>query len=529
MPEPKPLSTLLEDVAVVGVSGDAATPVRGLTHDSRLVQPGWLFVAYQGVYRDVHQFIPDALANGAAALLVERPIADLRGEHEFDADTVVVQVRDARLARGLVAAALYNHPTHDMAVFGVTGTDGKTSTTLLTHAMLSAAGCKTGAVSTVNARLGREETDTGLHVTTPEPEDLQGYLALMRKEGVEAAVLEVTSHGLHQHRVAGVDFDVAVLTNITYHEALEYHGTFEAYREAKAMLFRALQASRARPDLPKTAVLNASDPSFAHFRKIPAARTITFSATSPADFRAEDISHSPSGLEFTAATPEGRVRVSSKLLGSYNAANCLAAMAASSCLGAKRAEWEQGVAAVDQIPGRMEVVDEGQPFMAIVDFAHTPNALSSALATAHELVGPVGRVIVVFGCAGLRDPGKRLAMGRHAGELADLTFITAEDPRTEELPVILESVAQGVMEAGGEEGKTFWIVDDRFEAIRRACATARDNDVVLVCGKGHEQSMCFGETEYPWDDREALRAALTGRRYDRLPTSAGKPPIRTQS
>jgi UDP-N-acetylmuramoyl-L-alanyl-D-glutamate--2,6-diaminopimelate ligase len=523
MPDlPKSLAVLLEGTPVVAARGGLDVPIGAITHDSRLAGPGVLFVAYRGVYQDVHQYIPDALARGAAACVVERPIAELVGAYDVPADAVLVQVPEARLARGLMASALYDHPSRQMAVVGITGTDGKTSTTLLLHAMLDAAERKAGMVSTVSAKIGASEVPTGLHTTTPEPEDLQAFLASMVEQGLEVAVLEVTSHGLHQRRTAGVSFDIAVITNITRNEALEYHGTFEEYREAKALLFHSLQLEPATPGVTRTAVLNAADPSFAHLSAIPAARRITYRTSGTADFHAKSIVHTPSGLAFTAVTPYGPLRVKSPLLGAYNVANILAAMAAAYALEAPAGALQAGVEAVSAIPGRMEGIDEGQPFTAIVDFAHTPNALRNALTTAHELVGPTGRVVAVFGCAGLRDPGKRAAMGRHAGELADFSYITAEDPRTEDLGQIMSAVADGVRQAGGREGTDYACVPDRFEAIRSACDGARPQDVVIVCGKGHEQSMCFGETEYEWDDRSALRAVLRGETYGRLPTAGSE-------
>jgi UDP-N-acetylmuramoyl-L-alanyl-D-glutamate--2,6-diaminopimelate ligase len=310
---------------------------------------------------------------------------------------------------------------------------------------------------------------------------------------------------------------VAVITNIT-HEALEYHGTFEAYAEAKAMLFHALGASPAKPGVPKTSVVNAADPSAEWLRRIPSEQTLTYSVSGAADFHAEDLRHTTGGLAFTAITPSGRVPIHSPLLGFYNAAKILAAMAASSVLGAGPADWQAGVAAVEAIPGRMELVDAGQPFTAVVDFAHTPNGLRHALTAVRELAASGGRVIAVFGCAGLRDPAKRAMMGAVAGELADLTVVTAEDPRTEDLPTILAAVADGLRQAGAHEARDFLLEPDRFRAIRRATELARAGDVVVVCGKGHEQSMAFGDVEYPWDDRVALRTALAGGDYGELPT-----------
>lgn len=521
-PDPAPLRLLLANVEILAAAGDLQVPVARITHDSRQVGPGTLFVAYQGVYQDVHQYLPDALARGAAAALVEREPGALVGELGLPDSAILVQVPDARLARAQAAAALMGHPSRHMAVVGITGTDGKTTTSTLIHAMLEAAGRPAGLVSTVAARIGSDALDTGLHVTTPEPEDLQGYLAAMRERGSQVAVLEVTSHGLAQHRVTGIAFDVAVITNIS-HEALEYHGTFEAYAEAKAQLFHMLAESPPKPDVTKTAVLNAGDPSYARFHRIPVARQLTYSLSGPADFRARDLRHSTGGLAFSALTPAGELEVRSPLMGHYNAANILAAMAASAALGASPDAWQRGLAAVRGIEGRMQPIDAGQAFLALVDFAHTPNALRHALLTGRELIGPLGRVIVVFGCAGLRDPGKRRDMGRIAAEIADLAFITAEDPRTESLEAIMAATAQGFADLGSTEDRSFWRIPDRYEAIRRACEAARPGDVVLVCGKGHEQSMCFGTVEYPWDDRAALRAVLEGRSYGDLPTSLPRP------
>jgi UDP-N-acetylmuramoyl-L-alanyl-D-glutamate--2,6-diaminopimelate ligase len=385
--------------------------------------------------------------------------------------------------------------------------------------MLQAAGRRVGLISTVAAQIGATALDTGLHVTTPEAEDLQRYLAGMRDAGAEVAVVEVTSHGLAQHRVAGVAFDVAVITNIT-HEALEYHGTFEAYSEAKAMLFHALGESPRKAGIAKTSVLNRSDPSAAALGRIPTDQVLTYSVSGYADFCAEGLRHTPRGLAFTAATPAGRVRIRSRLIGSYNAANILAAMTAASVLGAGPEHWQAALETVVGIPGRMELVDAGQPYVAVVDFAHTANGLRQALTAVRELAGPGGRVICVFGCAGLRDPLKRPIMGTVAGELAEVTVVTAEDPRTEDLDAIMQAVVDGLEASGGKEGQSFHRRRDRFEALTLATRLAAPGDVVIACGKGHEQSMCFGTTEYPWDDREALRAALNGRPYGTLPTRA---------
>ncbi|MCB0215428.1 MAG: UDP-N-acetylmuramoyl-L-alanyl-D-glutamate--2,6-diaminopimelate ligase [Caldilineae bacterium] len=534
------LAALLADVEILEAVGDLEVSITSITHDSRLAGPGTLFVAYRGVNLDVHRYLPDAFARGAAAALVERPVAELRRELQLPGEAVLVRVPEVRRARALVASALFGHPSRDMIVVGVTGTDGKTTTCTLIHAMLTAAGRRVGLISTVAAQVGQEALDTGLHVTTPEAEDVQRYLDLMRAAGTEIAVLETTSHGLHQHRVTGVAFDLAVLTNIT-HEALEYHGSFEAYREAKAKLFRMVSAADGKAGVEPCAVLNADDPSYARFASIPVARRLSYGLDTAADLRAEAIESGPEGLRFRALTPAGSVEIRSRLGGRYNAANILAAMAAAQALGAPLDALAAGAVGLAGVPGRMESVDVGQPFHAIVDFAHTPNALDAALAAARDLTGPGGRVIAVFGCAGLRDPSKRAAMGRVAARRAELSLVTAEDPRTEDLDAIIEAVARGFLAEGAHElpglgplpdraptdgapsprRPAFRREPDRFEAIRLACAAARDGDVLMLCGKGHEQSLCIGEVEHPWDDRLALRAALLGQGRDALP---GPPP-----
>ena len=489
--------------------------VSGIQADSRRVRPGDLFVAIPGVNVDGHRFIPQALEEGAVAVVGERPPEDLP-DLPWGSFTYV-RVPDAREAWGWLCAAWEGFPSRRMTVVGVTGTDGKTTTATLIHAILRAAGLNTGLVTTVAARIGGEEIDTGLHTTTPDPPDLQRYLARMVETGATHAVLEVTSHGLAQHRVAGCDFDVAVVTNIT-HEHLDFHGTLEAYQEAKARLFKGLATSFRKPGVPKVAVLNRDDGSFEYLSPIPADRQVTYSVGGAADVVACDVVYRPDATRFTIRLPEGEVEIETPLVGAYNVSNVLAAAATAVALDLGPEAIVEGVAAVRGVPGRMERIDEGQDFLAIVDFAHTPNALAQALRTARQMAE--GRVIVVFGCAGLRDREKRPWMGRIAAELADVVVLTAEDPRTEDLDEIIGASAAAAQEAGKREGMDLFRVPDRGEAIRLACQMARTGDVVIACGKGHEQSMCFGTTEYPWDDREAMRRALRGETLDTLPTAA---------
>ena len=491
------LSNLLTALSHKQVHGRVDVEIKGLAHDSRQVRPGDLFVAVKGLDADGHDFIPDAIRRGAAAVV---------GEREASISVPYILVPDSRQALAHLAAAFYGYPARKLRVIGVTGTDGKTTTVELIRSILAAAGYKTGMISTVEALIGNEHYETGFHVTTPGALQVQEYLRQMVGAGTEYAVLEATSHGLAQHRIMACDFDVAVVTNIT-HEHLDYHGTFDNYREAKARLFRDLASSFRKPDTPKTSILNADDDSsFEYLRPIPADRYLTYGLERPADVTARDITFTPAATTFTAVTPQGEFAVRTELPGPFNVCNVLAAIAVGVSQAIPFEAMQKGIQAVRGVPGRMERIVLGQDFTAIVDFAHTPNALRRALETARGLTD--GRVIVVFGCAGLRDVAKRPMMGEIASKLADRVIITAEDPRTEDLGSIMAQIAIGCERAGRGEGEDYWRVGDRGEAIEFAVKMAHAGDLVIVTGKGHEQSMCFGTTEYPWDDREAVRKAL---------------------
>ncbi|HRA52592.1 MAG TPA: UDP-N-acetylmuramoyl-L-alanyl-D-glutamate--2,6-diaminopimelate ligase [Thermoflexales bacterium] len=468
--------------------GAANPEIHAITDDSRQVAPGSVFVAYKGVAVDGHRFIPDALRRGAAAIVVERPSADPAG-----APSIVVN--SGREALAWLCAAWRGFPGRALRVVGVTGTDGKTTTCNLAYAILTAAKRRTGMISTVNAVIGDRAMETGLHTTTPDADETQDYLAQMRDAGLTDCVLEVTSHALAHHRVDGIPFAVAAVTNIT-HEHLDLHGTREAYRAAKGRLF----------EMAATAVLNVDDPfSYDYLRGlIRDRRVLSYSRAEPADIRAVGIQHAADGLHLDVDTPAGRLSLTSRLIGDYNVSNILAAVGIGVALGVPGEAIASGVAAMQGVPGRMERIDAGQPYLAVVDFAHTPNALASCL-RALKAITP-GRLIVVFGCAGERDREKRPLMGRAAAEGADVVVLTAEDPRRESLEAILDAVEAGARAA--ESRAILTRVPDRGEALAHACKIARPGDTVVACGKGHEQSMCFGVTERPWDDRVALRAAI---------------------
>lgn len=535
------------------LAGDAEIANREITRvtdKSQNVIPGSLFVAYPGVNVDGAKFIPDAIQRGAAAIISQSPISTSRSLANLQSPVPLLHVRNGRSALAHLAAAFHNFPTRNLRVIGVTGTDGKTTTSTLIENILLAAGHTVGTITTVAAHIGGQEVDTGFHTTTPDAPDIQHYLAQMVERGAEYAVVESTSHGLAQHRLDAVDFDIAVVTNIT-HEHLDIHGSWENYRDAKAQLFRFLETTRRKPRTKKVAVLNADDNSrgvFDFLRAIPADEKVIYtqlpvtahqsrvaSNQSPTELRvsARDVSHTASGLRFTLETPFGELKIESPLIGRYNVSNILAA--AGAAIG-RRIPFEpiaRGVTMTQGIVGRMERISSTRPFTVIVDFAHTPYALENALKTARELVGAgssrpetggelaageggatpplrnAGRVISIFGCAGLRDVQKRAWMGEISGTVADITVVTAEDPRTESLAEINAQIAEGLHKAGRSLNRDYFVVDDRAAAIDFSInELAQPGDVVMICGKGHERSMCFGSTEYPWSDQDAARNAL---------------------
>jgi UDP-N-acetylmuramoyl-L-alanyl-D-glutamate--2,6-diaminopimelate ligase len=488
------LSRLLESLPGAEVGGPTDVEIAAIEPDARRVHPGGLFVAYAGVAFDRHQVIDQAVENGAVAVVVERPI-------EVPAGIARIVVPSGRAAWALLSAAWHGFPSRDLTCIGVTGTDGKTTTSSLIGAILRAADRRVGLVTTVAAQIGERALDTGLHTTTPEPPETQAILAEMRRDGVEVAVLETTSHALALDKVLGVDYDVAVVTNVT-REHLDFHGTFEAYLDAKARLFEGLATARRKPGVPKAAVLNRDDNSFERLASTAVDRCIDYALDRPATLTARDVRMDARGTRFVAVGPGGEVPVEARLLGRFNVANALAAIGAALAVGVPLEAAARGLAEFRGISGRLETVDLGQPFGVVIDFAHTPNSLRRVLELAKQITN--GSVSVVFGCAGERDAGKRPLMGETAGELADRVYLTAEDPRRESLDGIIKEVAAGVRETGREPVA----VHDRAEAIARALAEAAPGDLVVVTGKGHERSMCFGDEERPWDERAAVEAGL---------------------
>ncbi len=493
-----------------GGGGVAGRAIGGVRYDSRRVRPGDLFVAVPGYYVDGHDFVGRALDAGAAAIVVEAGRREgWAPQVAGHAATPVIAVADTRAALATAAAAFYGHPARKLRVIGITGTDGKTTTSFLTSAVLEAAGHRTGLLGTVEHRIAGRAVANDSRQTTPESPEVQALLAAMVEAGCDYAIIESTSHGLELHRLDGCEYDVAALTNVTS-DHLDFHGTREAYIAAKARLFAMLDTA-ADKSFPKWAVLNADDPVSAAMRAATApARALTYALDSAADLRASDIMAGDEGSRFTATFGEERREATIALPGRFNVANALAAIAIGLTQGIALAEACRGVASLASVPGRMERIDEGQPFTVIVDYAHTEAALRTVLTELRA--ASQGRLIVVFGAAGGRDAARRRGLGQAAAELADRLYITTEDPREEDPDTIIAEIAAVVGAAGRREGDDFRRVPDRAEAIAAAVKDARPGDVVLIAGKGHEGSIIMGREKLPWDDRAAARQAIRDNR-----------------
>jgi UDP-N-acetylmuramoyl-L-alanyl-D-glutamate--2,6-diaminopimelate ligase len=492
----------------IGVGGLADIGVTGVTHDSRTVGPGTLFVAVPGLHVDGHDFLARAEAAGAAVALVERSVPDV--------DLPQVVVASSSRALATAAAWWYGDPSHELPVVGITGTDGKTTTSFLAVAALEAAGIRTGLISTAATRIGGTQVPNEAHATTPDAPALQARLRAMVAAGDGAAVIETTSHGLALGRVGSIAYDVAILTNLT-HEHLELHGTWEAYRDAKLSLFERLAGGSMPPgastkNWPKAGIVNLDDPSAGAFVGVTqeaGARVLTYGTDPSADVRATRVEEDQRRLRITYDAPSGAASLELQLVGRFNAFNALAVIALGEAVGLDAAAVRAGLMSVPVIPGRMERVDLGQPFDVIVDFAHSPASLQTVL----DLLAPGaaargGGVIAVFGSAGERDTAKRPLMGRIAGERCRLVIVTDEDPRGEDSNEINEAIARGAEAAGRRRGHDLLVIADRRAAIDAAFDRVRPADVVLLAGKGHERSIIGPDGPQPWNERAEAESAL---------------------
>ena len=471
--------------------------VTGLCYDSRRLKAGDCFVAIPGTHTDGHRYVETALRDGAVAAVVQR---------RTGSGWPQVVVPDTRRALALMASTLYDHPSRDLVVIGVTGTDGKTTTTTMIQQMLVGADRPAGSMSTVDIRVGDSVDVNETRQTTLEALEVQEQLARMRDRGLKVVVIESSSHGLALQRVVGVDFDVAVFTNIA-HEHLDFHKTIEAYREAKASLIDLTAASRDK-GIVKTAILNRDDPSFAYLVDRPIARQLTYGIQMDADLKANRVDLIPEGLRLEASTPLGPLAVRLKLSGRWNAANALAAAAAGVAVGLTLDQIRDGLERFSGVSGRMERIDLGQPFAVIIDYAHTPQSLEKVLRELRPITK--GKLIAVFGSAGDRDREKRPWMGEIAARLSDYAVFTNEDPREEDAMTILGEIAAGAEEVGWKEGENYARIEDRRQGIAQAVRRARPGDTILLAGKGHERSILIGRGKEPWDERAVAEAAIRG-------------------
>lgn len=485
--------------AVSRIIGDDAVEVSGIEADSRKVSPGDLFICVRGFTTDGHQHAGQAVAAGACALVVEEPLP---------VQVPMLVVKDSRRAMAVIASHFYGYPSRSMKVIGITGTNGKTTSTYIIEKLLADHGFRTGLMGTVQIKIGGQVFPSS--GTTQESLGLQRHFAAMRDAGTDYCIMEASSHALEQGRVKETQFRTALFTNLTQ-DHLDYHKTMEEYQSAKGLLFSRLGNGGIPVDAQRSyAVLNADDPASAHYAKQTAVEVITYGLGPNADIRAEQIKITSRGTTFKLRTYLGDADIVLKLIGKFNVYNVLGAIAVALLESVSLEQVKQSLAALEPVEGRMEAVDEGQDFLVLVDFAHSPDGLENALATVREVAE--GRVITVFGCGGDRDRTKRPKMGRIAAAYSDYVFATSDNPRSEDPEAILADILPGIAEAG-LPAEQYSMIADRRSAIEKAIEMASPKDVVLIAGKGHETYQIIkGETLH-FDDREEARSALRSRKH----------------
>jgi UDP-N-acetylmuramoyl-L-alanyl-D-glutamate--2,6-diaminopimelate ligase len=489
------LRDLVRPLGEVVVHGDLDREITELTDDSRRVSSGGLFVAVKGTQSDGHRYLGQAVSAGAGALVVEAGCAPAGTLESLGVP--VIEVRDSRHVLGVLASRLLGDPSHRLRMIGVTGTNGKTTTTYLCKSVLEAAGARVGLVGTVAYLIGSERIEA-TH-TTPGAVELQGLFKKMADAASDAAVMEVSSHALALDRTAGCEFGTAVFTNLTQ-DHLDFHADMEDYFQAKLRLFAGLGPEG-------RAIVNLDDPHGARVAEVTRARVWTYAVDRPADLRAGDVRISLEGLRFTAQTPAGAVALRSPLVGRHNVYNILAAVGVGLEQGIALPTIAAGIAALTNVPGRFERVEAGQPFTVVVDYAHTEDALFRLLTTAEAV--KTGRIITVVGCGGDRDRGKRPKMGRVSAVYSDIVIVTSDNPRTEDPGAIISEIMPGVEAGLREAGRGRYVVHaDRRAAIGEAVRMAQPGDLVLIAGKGHENYQIIGTHKHPFDDRVVAREAI---------------------
>jgi UDP-N-acetylmuramoyl-L-alanyl-D-glutamate--2,6-diaminopimelate ligase len=497
---------LLKAIDPLKVCGDTGIEIRGLCCDSRHLEQGGLFFALRGSAADGHGFIPAAVRGGAAALVVE-------DDSGVPAGIPFVKVADARLAMSLMAALFNGNPSDGIPLVGITGTNGKTTTSYIIEAILEEAGIPAALLGTVSYRF-RGNSFPAPH-TTPESIELQRVLGDMVALGARGAVMEVSSHALEQQRVAGCRFDVGIFTNLT-RDHLDYHLDMESYLASKKRLFAELLApDKVKPR--RMAVVNLDDPYGPRIAAAAACPVLSYGLGPDARVTAREVSFSMAGITGTLETPAGEAEFRSRMTGRFNLYNILAAAATGISLELALASIVRGIEGHKKVPGRLEPVENGRGVGLFVDYAHTGDALENVLTTLAELA--TGRIITLFGCGGDRDRGKRPVMGEVAGRLSDLSVVTSDNPRTEEPAAIMADIRSGIARlgtreyrveelAGGFSEKGYVMVESRREAIRLAASLSREGDILLLAGKGHEDYQIIGTEKIHFDDREEAAAAF---------------------
>jgi UDP-N-acetylmuramoyl-L-alanyl-D-glutamate--2,6-diaminopimelate ligase len=480
------LSDVFAGVHGVNIQGNAQENIIGIAYSSKTIRPGDLFAALKGEKTDGYNYIEEAMSRGAVAVLSDRKTPE-------NFPKTWVQAQNSRAALALCTANLYEHPSEKLKVVGITGTKGKTTITYILEEILKKAAIRTGVIGTISYR--GPGTQQAAERTTPEAPDLHRMMRGMLDSGATHCVMEVSSHSLELDRVFGIDFDVAVFTNLSG-EHLDYHHTMEEYFEAKKKLFIG-------PARTKMAVINGDDPWGKKLLTELTTDSITYGISSAAKIRAEAYAFTQEGLEMTVSTPEGKITLSSHLLGKPNMYNILASITCAMVLNVPADNIREGIASLDGVPGRFEKIDNSLGYSIFVDYAHTDDALKNLLETAKEL--DYGKIILVFGAGGDRDRQKRPRMGEVAGRYADWTILTSDNPRTEDPMAILKDIEEGINKTG--PGK-YEIEPDRKAAIHRALSMAERGDCVLVAGKGHEDYQILKDRTIPFKDKDVIRSFL---------------------
>ena len=478
------LHRLLQGVHILSSIGGLDQDITGIASDSRAVEPGYAFVCYEGVNVDGHTFITQAIQNGATTIIGEKP-------ESMPPGVTYIQTPDGRIAFSLIAANWYGNPADRLKLIGITGTNGKTSTAHLAHSIFKAAGLKSGFMGTVGTHYA--DVFVPPTITTLEPLTLHKLFRDIADAGVDYVIMETSSQGLAQHRLAGLTFETAVFTNLTQ-DHLDYHQTMEEYLNAKMMLFQQLNSDNG------LAILNADDPASDSIRHQTNPPSLTFGVEQPADMSICNVKSTLKGLSFTASTPGGKISANLRLLGDYNLYNALAAIGIGLHHNCSLEAIQAGLQST-VVPGRFELVDRGQPFAVVVDYAHTPDGLENLLAAARKITQ--GSLISVFGCGGDRDRGKRPKMGKISATIADRSVITSDNPRTEEPDAIIADIVAGLPDSASYE-----LIQDRRCAIGHAIGLAKADDLVTIAGKGHEPYQEIDGVRFDFDDREVAAGFL---------------------